>query len=249
MYSWRKRWGRYSAPFFLVILALGVAWFARQTQGAWILELYQQLSRPFQSNVAQSDRLTNARIQELETRLKEVEIQNQQLRASINVAKTTKSADIIAPVIGRSADNWWQQLTLAKGEKDGIRVGDTVMAPGGTIGRIVTVSPNTSRVLLISDYSSRVGVAVSRTRHMGFLRGQGGDRGVMEFFDKVPNVRPGDPIVTSTVSQLFEPGLAIGRVEKIDFQKSPAPEAVIKLNAPIGSLEWAIVTRKGGEKK
>ncbi|PSB02849.1 rod shape-determining protein MreC [Merismopedia glauca] len=244
MYGWSQWWGRYRVPLILISLALGGAWFFRQTQGSLILELYQQISRPWQGNISKVQLLTNAKIEELEARLKEVETQNQQLRKLINYSKTSKFPGIITPVVGRSADNWWHQLTLARGEKDGIRVGDTVMAPGGLIGRVVTTSASSSRVLLISDRSSRVGVAVGRSRNMGFLRGQEGDRAVVEFFDKVPNVRPGDLIVTSTVSQLFPAGLPIGRVESINLQKDPAPEALIKLNAPIGYLEWVVVHRR-----
>jgi rod shape-determining protein MreC len=244
MYSWRKWWGRYRIPFIVVGLALGGAWFFRQTQGALILEVYQQLSRPWQGNISKTERFTNAQVEELEARLKEAETQNQQLRKLISYSQMTKSRSIVTPVIGRSADNWWQQLTLGRGEKDGIGVGDTVMAPGGLIGRVVTTSSSSSRVLLISDRSSKVGAAVGRSRNMGFLRGEGGGGAVMEFFDKVPNVRSGDLIVTSTVSQLFPPGLPIGRVKSINLQKDPAPEALIELNAPIGHLEWVVVHRR-----
>jgi rod shape-determining protein MreC len=244
MYSWRKWWGRYRVPLILVSLALGGAWFFRQTQGALILELYQQLSRPWQGNISQTERLTNARIAELQARLKEVETQNQQLRKLINYPKIAQSKGVVTPVIGRSADNWWQQLTVGRGEKDGIQVGDTVMAPGGLVGRVVATSGGSSRVLLISDRSSKVGSAVGRSRSMGFVRGEGGDRVVMEFFDKVPDVRPGDPIVTSAVSQLFPPGIPIGRVKSVNLQKDPAPEALIELNAPMGRLEWVVIYRR-----
>jgi rod shape-determining protein MreC len=76
---------------------------------------------------------------------------------------------------------------------------------------------------------------------MGYLRGQAQNRAVMEFFDKVPDVRPGDVVSTSSFSQLFPAGLPVGRVESVDLRKSPAPEAVIELSAPISYLEWVIV--------
>lgn len=241
MYGLRQWWGRYRIPLIVIGFALGGAWFLRQTQGALILDVYQQLSHPWTGNTSQGDRLIDARIQELETRLQEVETQNQQLRKLLSYTQKTKYPNIVAPVIGRSADNWWQQLTLGRGEKDKIKIGDAVMAPGGLVGRVVTTSATSSRVLLLSDRSSRVGVAVARSRSMGFLRGQGGDRATIEFFDKVPAVRVGDLIVTSSVSQLFAPGLPIGRVESINLQQDPAPVAVVKLNAPISYLEWVVV--------
>jgi cell shape-determining protein MreC len=56
----------------------------------------------------------------------------------------------------------------------------------------------------------------------------------------VPDVRRGDVISTSPVSQLFPPGLPLGRVESVNLDKSPAPEAVIELTAPVSYLEWVI---------
>ncbi len=115
------------------------------------------------------------------------------------------------------------------------------MGPGGLVGRVVSVTPNSSRVLLLSDATSRVGATVSRSRSMGFMRGQGSNRAVLQFFDKVPDVRRGDVVSTSPVSQLFPPGLPLGRVESVNLDKSPAPEAVIELTAPVSYLEWVIV--------
>jgi len=151
---------------------------------------------------------------------------------------------IVAPVIGRSADQWWQQITLGRGTSTGIKVGDIVTAPGGLVGKISSVTPNTSRVLLISDRTSQLGVTVSRSRHTGFLRGLSESQAVMQFFDKVPDVKRGDAIVTSTYSQIYPAGLPVGKIESIDLNKSPAPEAIVSFSAPIPHLEWAVVYSK-----
>jgi rod shape-determining protein MreC len=71
----------------------------------------------------------------------------------------------------------------------------------------------------------------------------------MEFFDKVPDIRQGDVIVTSSFSCLFPAGLPIGRIESVDLSKSPAPEAVIVLSAPINSLEWAVIYPQSSPQK
>jgi rod shape-determining protein MreC len=241
MYSLRRWWERHGLQLVLVSLTLGTAWVIQQTQGAAILDFYQLLTRPFQSGANQEERLTNARIQELEARLQDLQKQNQQLKQVIKYQKSRQQPGIVSPVIGRSADSWWQQITLGRGSQDGIKIGFAVMAPGGLVGRVVSISDRSSRVLLISDPSSRIGVAIARSRHLGYLRGQGSNRAVMQFFDKVPNVRPGDFVVTSSVSRLFPPGLPVGRVKSVNLQKNPAPEAAIEITAPISFLEWAIV--------
>ncbi|URD48841.1 rod shape-determining protein MreC [Chroococcidiopsis sp. CCNUC1] len=112
------------------------------------------------------------------------------------------------------------------------------------MGKISSVTPNTSRVLLISDRTSQLGVTVSRSRHTGFLRGLSESQAVMQFFDKVPDVKRGDAIVTSTYSQIYPAGLPVGKIESIDLNKSPAPEAIVSFSAPIPHLEWAVVYAK-----
>jgi rod shape-determining protein MreC len=241
MFTLRRWWNRNSLRLGLVCLVLGIAWTIRQSQGVAVLEVYQWLSRPFQGSPTREEVLADARIDELQQRLVELENQNQQLKTLLDYARTQPGKGVSAPIIGRSADHWWQQITLGRGSQDGIRVGSIVEGTGGIVGRVVQTSPSASRVLLISDPTSRIGVTIARSRFMGYLRGQAQNRAVMEFFDKVPDVRPGDAVTTSSFSQLFPAGLPVGRVESVNFNKSPAPEATIELSAPISYLEWVLV--------
>lgn len=243
MYTFRRWWDRHALRLGLACLALSTAWLLRQTQSAFVFELYQQLTLPFQSaGSIQDEILANAQAQELQQRLTELENQNRQLQKLLDYKTTQPANAVVAPIVGRSADHWWQQITLGRGSQQGVKVGAVVSGTGGVVGRVTQVTPHTSRVLLISDPTSQVGVTISRSRYMGYLRGQSGNRATMEFFDKVPDVRPGDVVSTSSFSQLFPPGLSVGRIESVDFGKSPAPEAVIELSAPTSYLEWVVVT-------
>ncbi len=242
MYAIRRWWDRNSIRFGLIGLALGSAWLIRQTQGSLVYEVYRGLASPFVNEAAQPVAPKDARTLELEQRVAELQSQNRQLQGLLDYVEKAPSQGLVAPVIGRSADHWWQQITLGRGRQDGIQVGAIVSGEGGIVGRVVQVTPNTSRVLLISDPTSQLGVTISRSRNMGYIRGQAANRVVMEFFDKVPDVRPGDVVSTSSYSQLFPAGLPVGIVESVNLNKSPAPEAVVELSAPISRLEWVIVS-------
>jgi len=241
MFTLRRWWDRHRLQIILTSLALGSAAFLRQTEGAVLYEAYRLVTFPFQPNLERKAALENAQVQELQQRLTELESQNQQLRSIVGYVSETKKSQITAPVVGRSADHWWQHLILGRGTQGGVQPGSIVMAPGGVVGRVISATPNTSRVLLLSDPSSRVGATVSRSRNMGYVRGQTSNRAVMEFFDKLPDVRQGDVITTSSLSKLFPAGLPIGRVQSVNLNKSPAPEAIIELSTPISFLEWAVV--------
>lgn len=241
MYSPYRWWDRYRLQLSLAMISLVAAWAVRQTQGAGLLETYRLITLPFQGNPTQQEQLINARTWELEQRLAALEGQNQELQALLKQPAVTQGEGMVAPVIGRSADHWWQQMTLGRGHQDGVREGAIVVAPGGLVGRVVSASGHTSRVLMISDPTSRIGVTTSRSRRMGILRGQAGDRAVIEFYEKDPDVRPGDAVSTSSLSSLFPPGLLVGRVESMQLSKSATPQALVKLSAPVTEIDWVTV--------
>lgn len=241
MFTVSRWWDRYGSRLFWVGVILSTAWLVRQTRGAAIVETYHWLVRPLQVEPTTQNEVENARILELEQKLIESEQQNRQLRSILGYVEGQKHQSILTPIVGRTSNHWWQQVTLGKGREDGIEVGSVVMGIGGLVGRIVSVTPTTSRVLLVSDATSQVGITITRSRTMGFMKGGSENTTVIQFFDKVPDVRPGDTVTTSSVSKLFPPGLPIGRVQSVELDKSPAPEATIELTAPIGNLEWVVV--------
>lgn len=245
MFTVRRWWERYGTQTLLIGLAIGTAAIVRQTQGTLLMETYQWLSRPFQGSPTKQVAIENAQVLELQQRLIELQNRNQRLEELLGFIQSKTPQGIPAPVIGRSADHWWQTIILGRGAKQGIQVHSIVMSPGGVVGRVSQVSDNASRVVLLSDAANQVGVTISRSRAAGFMKGQNGDSAgnqvIMEFFDKVPDVRKGDTVVTSVFSHKFPAGLPVGRVESVDLNKSPAPQAIIQLTAPISSLEWVAV--------
>lgn len=242
MFSVRRWWSQYGSQIILLGLLLAIAGIIRQTQAVPIYELYYWLMRPIEmAQVNQRTELTNSRIQELEQRIQELQQRNQQLQEQLGYSDNQSTQLKTAPIIGRSADHWWQQITIGIGTNKGITQGDIVTGIGGLVGRVETVTPHTSIVMLISDPNSRVGVMISRSRDMGFIRGQGDRQVVIQFFEKLPDVQVGDTVITSPASRLFPPGIPVGKVTSLQLNQSPAPEATIQLNVPMENLEWVSV--------
>ncbi len=241
MFTLRRWWNQYALKSGVILLTLAAALALRETHGSTVYELYRWLTRPFHPGPSRELILQSSYAQELQQRLVELESQNRALRQIVE-GETSKVAEgIPAAVIGRSAGDWWQQIVISRGSRDGISENDVVTAPGGLVGRVISVSPNSSRVLLVSDPTSRVGARVSRSRATGYIRGMMGQRVVMEFFDKIPDVKVGDVVVTSSYSKLFPKDLPIGRIVELNLQKSPAPEVVVELTAPLNIVEWVEV--------
>jgi rod shape-determining protein MreC len=132
---------------------------------------------------------------------------------------------------------------IGKGAIAGVRAGQPVLAPGGLIGLVASVTPATATITLLTDPSSRVGVWVSRTRHQGLLSGVGSARPLLRFLDKDPEARPGDVVVTSPASTLVPPNLPVGVIQTVDVNADPAPVAVVQLIAPVQAVDWVQVLR------
>jgi rod shape-determining protein MreC len=211
------------------------------TQGVALLEVYQFFTQPWQWFSRNPEPLVEARTAELSARMADLESQNERLKQLLNLEVSRSSQGTWAMVIGRSGEAWWSQVVLSKGLRDGIQPGAIALGTGGLVGRVTAVSPHSSRLLLVSDPSSTVGVTLSRNRFMGILRGQNQRSGVLEFFERDPDVRVGDSVLTSPYTTRFPPGIVVGRVTAVNLDKQPAPEAVVEFSSPLGLLEYVYV--------
>ena len=221
-------------PWLLVALALLAVRFSK---GAGLADAYALLSRPFWPGTAQAEWLRSARRFEDQARLSTLEAENARLRGLIGLQQASPKRPTAA-VIARDPAGWWQTLLLGRGSLQGVREGNAVLAPGGLIGLVTSVTPSTARVTLLTDPASRVGVWVGRTRHHGLLTGLGTPRPVLRFLEKDPGVLAGDLVTTSPASTLVPPDLPVGVIQSVDISADPAPEAVVQLAAPVGAVDW-----------
>lgn len=227
-------------PWLLPLALLGLV---RLSKGAFVTDAFALLSRPFWPGTAQSEWLRSARRFEDRARLGALEAENARLRDLLGLQRASRGR-LSAPVISRDPAGWWHTLLLGSGSLQGVREGAPVLAPGGLIGLVASVTPTTARVTLLTDPASRVGVWVGRTRHHGLLSGTGSDRPVLRFLEKDPGVVAGDVVTTSPASTLVPPDLPVGVVQSVDGRADPAPEAVVQLAAPAASVDWVQVLER-----
>lgn len=83
---------------------------------------------------------------------------------------TIKGAQVIA--IGAAQGFSWT-ITIDAGSRDGIARDMTVINGQGLVGRVTTVGPSTSTVLLAGDPDFTVGTRLEGSMELGFATGQG----------------------------------------------------------------------------
>jgi len=225
------------APWLLVLIALLAV---RLSKGAGFSDAYALITRPFWPGSAQGEWVRSAQQLADQNRLAQLEADNRRLRQLLQLNQGDASL-VGAAVISRESAGWWQQLLIGQGALHGVAAGDPVLAPGGLLGRVVSVTPSTAIVQLLTDRGSRVGVWVPRIRRHGLLTGLGTARPLLRFLEKDPGARPGDVVVTSPASTLVPPNLTVGVIQSVDDRSVPATEAVVQLSAPVQAVDWVQV--------
>ncbi|TQJ88123.1 rod shape-determining protein MreC [Streptomyces sp. SLBN-31] len=125
-----------------------------------------------------------------------------------------KGAQVIA--IGAAQGFSWT-ITIDAGADDGIKRDMTVLNGDGLVGRVTTVGPSTSTVLLANDPDFTVGTRMENSDELGFASGQGDRPLRVELLNGKAEVKKGDRLVTfgSQADKPFVPGVPVGVVSRV----------------------------------
>ena len=133
----------------------------------------------------------------------------------------TQYPKVAASVIGKDTGNWFHNFIIDKGKNDGIDVGMNVIASGGLVGNVVAAGDNWARVRSIIDDSSNVSAMTQTTGDYCVISGslellEDGEITMSKLYDTDDNVKEGEMIVTSNISESYLPGLPIGYLSEME---------------------------------
>jgi rod shape-determining protein MreC len=171
------------------------------------------------------------RAHDLDRRVRELELERQQLLAARDEAERLRkllafSAEtgartyVGARVIGvRLGTTGRQVLTVDRGTDDGVGAMMPVVVADGVVGRVQAVAGHTADVLVLTDVNSVVAVRVERTRARANVRGLGKpDLSRLDYALRTEDIIEGDRLVTSGTDGVFPRGLPVGKVTQLDRQ-------------------------------
>ncbi len=120
---------------------------------------------------------------------------------------------VAGQVLADSGSPFRQSVLLnVGGTRDGIRDGWAVTDGLGLVGRISGVGDKSSRVLLLTDNTSRVPVTIQPSGQRAMLSGDNSILPALDFIEDDDAVRPGDRVVSSGDGGVFPAGLLVGNV-------------------------------------
>ena len=169
---------------------------------------------PFASLREQNARLKNE-IDLLKRKLDEAKLvqdENERLKEILGFRKAIPFATTPAEVIGRDPSNWSNSLIINKGITQGVQPNRAVLSTKGLVGRVLEAGRYSSRILLITDPNSKVGVVIQRNRQGGMLVGRPGGLCKMIYIALDSDVIKGDRVITAGLGSAFPKGILVGQV-------------------------------------
>ena len=204
----------------------------------------------FRSTAQQNEQLKE-RLSQVETELhtaRQAAAETERLKALLNLNEQTNINDVPARVIARDPSVWFNTITINRGSSSGIEVNMPVVTAGGIVGRIVTVSPWASQVMLITDEKAGAGGVVGQLGQSGALGSVRGrpDLGVglieMKYVSGLEKVEVNDYVMTTGQDGIYPQGLNIGRVVEVkNGTATTAHQIIIQPGAQLDHLEEVAV--------
>lgn len=141
--------------------------------------------------------------------------ENKELKKILNFVTPRSSNFKAARIIGKSHQMFSQKVLIDAGKDRDLQENSVVTGTKGIIGRIIEVGEDKSRIMLITDASSRIPVIASNARVRGILAGDGS--GLMEilYLPKNHSIKQGERIFTSGDGDTLPMGLLVGVVRKV----------------------------------
>lgn len=184
----------------------------------------------------------NEALKEEVARLEEYRQEAQRLEGLLGLRDTYDFETVAARIVSRSSNAWERVITIDKGSASNITVGLPVMGPTGVIGQVISTTPVSAEIRLISDPLSGVSVLLQSSRAQGIVKGSLEGLLYMENIDADAAVQVGDVVITSGLGGSYFRGLMVGTVAKVgDTQGGASRNIVVALNENPDLLEEVLV--------
>lgn len=137
------------------------------------------------------------------------------LKLSLDIDFVLSDFEIInGVVISRNPSYWLDEIVVNRGEADGIENGMCVVVSGGVVGYVKEVFSNYSVVVLITNSSfNNTSVKINDTYLV--LEYESNEM-IVNQLDNSSNIKVGDQVLTSGLTDKYPSGITIGYVDKIE---------------------------------
>jgi len=174
------------------------------------------------------------------------ELENDRLKALLGLKEKKEFETVAARVIARDPSVWFNTITINCGSSSGVAVNMPVVSGTGVVGRVISVSPWSSQVMLLTDEKAGAGAVVGQLGQSGALGSVRGrpDIGLIEmrYVSGLEKVEVGDYVTTTGQDGIYPPGLNVGEVVDVKNGTATQPHQIlIRPGARLDKLEEVAV--------
>lgn len=142
----------------------------------------------------------------------QLEQQNARLRELNNVSLSPRLSYVTGEIIADSGSPFRQSGLVNIGQRDGVVEGAAAIDGLGLVGRVSGLAEGSSRILFLTDASSRVPAIIRPSGQRTIVAGDNSVAPALDFIEDIEEVQAGDRVVTSGEGGIFPPDLLIGQV-------------------------------------
>jgi rod shape-determining protein MreC len=159
----------------------------------------------------------NLRLLEWQSAARQLSLENAALRQLLSMpAGPERPTAVTGRVIADTGGPFVHTVLLDVGTEHGAARGMAAVNERGLVGRVIEAGRRSSRVLLLTDFNSRIPVMVEPARDQAILAGNNSSQPALGFLPINPRLAVGDLVVTSGRDGVLPPGLEVGTVRSID---------------------------------
>lgn len=174
------------------------------------------------------------------------------LKESLKLNTTLSDRVLVnATIVYRNIGYWYDEVTIDKGSKDGIKADMAVVTSEGLIGRTSKVSGHSCSVKLLSNDNMNnkisVKIKVKDDYVYGLISKYDSKRNMytVEGISENVEIPVGADVVTTGMGAIFPSGLLIGKVEKITTDNFDLSKVVqVKSSVDYDNIDYVTVVKR-----
>ena len=145
-----------------------------------------------------------------------LEAENARLRALLDSTAKVSGRVLIGEIMSIDMNPFRHRITINKGSRDGLYVGQALIDADGIVGQVVRDQFFSAEALLITDVDHALPVEIVRNRLRTIAVGTGDlERLSLPFLARNADIADGDILVTSGLGGTFPPGYPVGVINDI----------------------------------
>ena len=210
-----------------------------------LYEKYEKLSEKY------------SKVELMETKYEEAKKEINDLKKVLNLNNTlSENSYMNATVITRNIGYWYNNITIDKGEKDGVKKDMAVITNDGLVGTVIkTYNLNSTVKLLTTSYTNNkisVKIKIGENEYLyGLLTGYNKEKKcfIVEGISENTDIKKGSIITTTGLGNGLPSGILIGRVESISKDNFDLARTVlVKSSVDFDDISYVTVLKKEEKK-